>query len=426
MDSSKPRSVVFLTEDTFESSVGGVEQHIFHVAQELARSGIQVTVLSLRAGRRSALVERVIKSGDSQFRVEEHVRFNLLFPIVSYLEHYISGKPGMLLALFGKLLPNFHFRTLIRRVQELEPDLVHQHDYVANIVASKIISRTRPVVFTNHTGQYLFLEKFALTRALQRFLIRHYRIIIGPSRELTPADDRAIFISNGVDTDFFSGAKDREFRRDRMVVICPRRWAPTKGIRYLAEAMALLPECDRNRILVLFAGSDSNDYPWYTEEVLRILAPLPDDMYILLGNLDQTRLRDFYLKSDLVVIPSLMEATSLAAMEGMACGLPVLSTNVGGMPDVVVNDGVGWLVEPEDARAIADTLSAILHRQGDLEPMGDQARDFVRSSRSWRHIAGQVRLLYEKIWNGAPLSKEPSGISHVDRGAALPAPDQHL
>jgi len=399
MDYSKHRSVVFITEDTFESSVGGVEQHIFHIAQELSRSGIRVTILSLRAGRRNTLLERVIRLGDSEFRVEEHVRFNLFFPLVSYLERFVSGKPGLLLALFGKMLPNFHLRTLMQRVRALDPDLVHQHDYVANIVASKLIARTRPVVFTNHTGQYLFLEKYAFTRRLQRFLIRHYRVIIGPSRELTPADDRAVFISNGVETDFFSGTKDHNFHPDRMVVICPRRWAPTKGIRYLAEAMVLLPKADQKRILVLFAGSDSNDYPWYTDEVLKILALLPNDMYDLLGNLDQTRLRDYYLKSDLVVIPSLMEATSLAAMEGMACGLPVLSTNVGGMPDVVVDDGVGWLVEPEDPRAIADTLSAILRRQDELATMGERAREFVRTSRSWRHIAQQVRALYDTVWD---------------------------
>ncbi len=393
------KKIVFLTENSFGSSLGGLEQHMFYLAQELTKQGFDVTILALRVGRVSAESRRTVPVGDRHFTVEEYVRFNPLFLLTSFLERRVSGKAGFLPALVEKLLPNLHLRVLTRRVAEIDPDLVHQHDYFSNIVASKLLARRWPVVFTNHTGQYLFLEKSAPTRGLQRFLLRHFRAIIGPSEELTPVNDRSVFIPNGVDVDFFDGPRTEP--GDRLVVICPRRWAPTKGVRYLAEAMALLSPEQQQRLLVLFAGSDSNDYPWYAEEVHGILRTLPADMYELLGNLDQQQLRDQYLRSDVVAIPSLMEATSLAAMEGMACGLPVLSTNVGGMPDVVIDDSVGWLVQPADSGAIRDTLVQVLSNRSVLAAMSVSARNFVRTSRSWRQIANRTIAVYERTLTSA-------------------------
>lgn len=388
------KKIVFLTENSFGSSLGGLEQHMFYLAQELTKQDIDVTILALRVGRKSSECRRAIPVGDSYFTVEEYVRFNPLFLLTSFLGRHVSGKVGFLPAMVEKLLPNFHLRVLTRRVAEIDPTLVHQHDYFSNILASKFLARHWPVVFTNHTGQYLFLEKSAPTRKLQRFLLRHFNAIIGPSEELTPVNDRSVFIPNGVDVNFFDGSRAEP--NDRLVVICPRRWAPTKGVRYLAEAMTLLSPEQQRRLLVLFAGSDSNDYPWYAEEIHAILRTLPDDMYELLGNLDQAELRGQYLRSDVVVIPSLMEATSLAAMEGMACGLPVLSTNVGGMPDVVVNESVGWLVEPADSEAIRDALVQILSNRSMLGTMSRAARDFVRTSRSWRQIADRTIAVYDR------------------------------
>ena len=388
----KSNKVVFLTENSFGSSLGGLEQHMFYLAQELTKRGLDVTILALRVGRTSSSSKRTIPVGDSYFTVEEYVRFNPLFLLTSFLGRHVSGKAGFLPALVEKLLPNLHLRVLTRRVAEIDPDLVHQHDYFSNIVASKILARRWPVIFTNHTGQYLFMERSAPARAIQRFLLRHFRAIIGPSEELTPVNNRSVFISNGVDVEFFDGPRNEP--AERLVVICPRRWAPTKGVRYLAEAMTMLSSDEQQQLLVLFAGSESNDYPWYAEEVRAILRNAPDEMYQLLGNLDQAQLRDQYLRSDVVAIPSLMEATSLAAMEGMACGLPVLSTNVGGMPNVVVNESVGWLVEPADSTALRDTLSWIIANRPMLGAMSAASRDFVRSSRSWQQISDRTIAVY--------------------------------
>ena len=177
--------------------------------------------------------------------------------------------------------------------------------------------------------------------------------------------------------------------------ICARRWAPTKGIKYLAEAMSQLSEKAQSSSLFLFAGSDSDDYIWYKDEIIKKLNKLPSHLYKLLGNLNQEELRDVFLSSDVTIIPSVMEATSLAAMEGMACGLPVISTNVGGMPEIITHNSTGWLVDSKNSEEIASIIEKIVNEEYDLFKMGESANQYVNQNKSWQSIAIKVEKIYK-------------------------------
>lgn len=385
--------IVFLTEDIHTDSVGGVEQHVYHVARELSHLGRHVSIISMKAGRFNSREEELIYQSAGSVSIVKIVRKNIFYGLLKSLERHVGDRLGMLVALAGKLLPNAYFRMLVDEVMQQRPDLVHQHDYLASILATKLLAKKLPIVFTNHTGQYLYLERYMVTRYLQRWFLRHYAAIIGPSEELTPKNNRSTYISNGVDTDFFHSRSVCR-NSETLTIICPRRWAPTKGVLYLARALALLGEDVLARIHVFFAGSDSDDFEWYREEILSVLNALPSSTYTVLGNLDQEELREYYWKSDMVVIPSLMEATSLAAMEGMSCGLPVLSTDVGGMPDVVEHEVTGWLVPPADPNALAEVVSDVVSKKYNLFEMGEAAGNFVREHKSWGVIAGFVDRVY--------------------------------
>ena len=124
---------------------------------------------------------------------------------------------------------------------------------------------------------------------------------------------------------------------------------------------------------------------------------LPSHMYKLLGNLNQEELRDIFLSSDITIIPSVMEATSLAAMEGMACGLPVISTNVGGMPEIITQNITGWLVNSQNSNEIVDILEKITNEKFDLINMGLNAKQYVSENKSWKLITQEVEKIYKKI-----------------------------
>lgn len=388
--------IAFITDAVLGNTIGGVENHIYNIAKEISNSNNEIYIFCLLIGSKSSYERKLIFDNQKNSKVWliKIVKKNFLFGMLKMLNLKTRGFFGMAISLLIKLLPNIYYKLMVNEVKKYDPKVVHQHDYLANILASKILSRKYPVIFTNHTGQYLYLERSIIGRFIQKHLIKHFKTIIGPSRELTPNTKNSHYISNGVDVNFFKGIKNKKFDR-KFVFVCARRWAPTKGIKYLVEAMSQLSVKAQSSSLFLFAGSESNDYIWYKNEIKSKLQKLPSHLYKLLGNLNQEELRDIFLSSDITIIPSVMEATSLAAMEGMACGLPVISTNVGGMPEIITHNTTGWLVDSKNSNDVASIIEKIINEEYDILKMGESAKKYVNENKSWHSIAKKVEKIYK-------------------------------
>jgi glycosyltransferase involved in cell wall biosynthesis len=102
-------------------------------------------------------------------------------------------------------------------------------------------------------------------------------------------------------------------------------------------------------------------------------------------------------EADLAVIPSLVEATSVAALEAMACGLPVAASAVGGLPEIV-DDTVGALFAPGDPQALASAVVSLL-RRADLPALGAAGRRRVVSSWSLMRMVDHHIEIYSELVN---------------------------
>ena len=100
---------------------------------------------------------------------------------------------------------------------------------------------------------------------------------------------------------------------------------------------------------------------------------------------------------DLAVIPSLMEATSVAALEAMACELPVVASDVGGLPEIV-NEEVGGLFEPGNPQALAGAVLQLLE-EGNLREKGGVARKRVVERWSNDRLAERHLEIYSDLLN---------------------------
>jgi glycosyltransferase involved in cell wall biosynthesis len=101
--------------------------------------------------------------------------------------------------------------------------------------------------------------------------------------------------------------------------------------------------------------------------------------------------------AEVAVFPSLMEATSVAALEAMSTQVPVAASNVGGLPEIV-DETVGTLFEPADPADLARKLAALLQR-ADLREAGVRARQRVVTSWSNERLARRHIEIYETLLN---------------------------
>ena len=114
----------------------------------------------------------------------------------------------------------------------------------------------------------------------------------------------------------------------------------------------------------------------------------------LLGRVENQEMPGLYARSDVIVIPSLMEATSLSALEAMATGKPIVATNVGGLPFLIHDGDNGFLVPPRHPFELAQAIKRLLDSPNLRTQFGSNGRTRVEDEFDWRVIARRTKEVY--------------------------------
>ena len=288
-------------------------------------------------------------------------------------------------------------KQIEKAVAQLKPDLIHIHGMRP---LEFLKPKSVPIVYTNHTSGFLKRLKkggYRIPR-LQR-LFAPADLFLAPSEELLdmPFDIRAPkrFISNGIVPDRFVRNQDDRLRlrqqlqlaeTDKLAIIT-RRMVEKNGVIYLARAMRHM----KNRSLKLLFIGDGPEQDAVRAELDTHFA----GRYTMPGAMSHAKIVPYYSAADLSILPSLMEATSISCLEAMAAGLPIICTNVGGLP-FLVEDGVnGFLAKPADPQSLAHCLERLL--VDDMEAMGRASQRAVDEKFSWATIASQTIDAYRQI-----------------------------
>ena len=109
---------------------------------------------------------------------------------------------------------------------------------------------------------------------------------------------------------------------------------------------------------------------------------------------------------DVLVQPSLVESFGLAVVEAQACGVPVVATRVGGLPEIVVDGETGFLVTSEDPEALADKVNVLLSEPVLARSMGRQGRDKVLAQFQIQQTASAYAELYRKLAKEKAIDNE--------------------
>ncbi|MGB9880924.1 MAG: glycosyltransferase family 4 protein [Anaerolineae bacterium] len=220
--------------------------------------------------------------------------------------------------------------------------------------------------------------------------------------------ERVRVVYNGVDLDRFTPG-DKGFARtvlglptDETVIVYAGAVHEDKGLIHLVRALKLLTASGHLRLLVAGSADLWGDTLSYESSMQQIRTSYEETVrqeaqsfpVTFLGSVAQARMPLVFQAADIAVCPSVCEdAMPLSNLEAMATGLPVIGSNVGGIPEVVLDGVTGFLVPPGDPAALADRLDLLLTRPELRVAMGQNALRFVQPLH-WRYIAKQVERLY--------------------------------
>jgi glycosyltransferase involved in cell wall biosynthesis len=348
----------------FYPNVGGVAAHVVELGRALVRLGHNVDVFTLPLG-------------------DQQESFSELHGMQVYRPSIPRGKP-----LYSWLLS----RWLTKQLRRNPVDVMHVHG-LRPLEATRGL--TCPVIFTNHTSGFLKrIERGDSERRRMQRRLSHVSSVLAPSDELVEATRRVgypgpvSFISNGVDTErFFPGdspcRKQWSIGDDETVVLLARRLVEKNGVTVFAEAVTRL----KNKTArIVFAGDGDE-----RSNVQSILARGESgDRCTFLGNVPNTQMPDIYRAADISVLPSFMEATSITGLESMATGLPLVGTNVGGIPAIIDDKRTGLLVEPRDPDALAAAMDRLIEDADLRRQFGDAAQERATKEFSWEGIASRT------------------------------------
>ena len=310
--------------------------------------------------------------------------------------------------------------------KDIRYDVIHSHYWMSGLAAEALSDAWggTPIVHMFHTlgemknriarsdeeregGYRIQGEKQVLARA--------DRIIAATQAEETQlrflyrnGKSNIAIIPPGVDVGHFYPIAPDEAKQfiglkpeDRMVLFVGRI-EPLKGVDTLIRAMSCIRSVDAARpVHLAIIGGDPGASPREMSAEMARLQKLCDDlcmggMVVFLGKRGQDTLPYYYSAAEVLVMPSLYESFGMVALEAMACGAPVIASQVGGLAYLVRDGETGYTIPDNDPEALCEKLTLLLGNPNLRSTMGLRAVTHAQDY-AWERIAAQIVDVYQEL-----------------------------
>ena len=303
-------------------------------------------------------------------------------------------------------------KTFLESVKSSDLIHVHGHPYLSSFLAAKIAKKySKPLVLTQHNtfieyGSSLWdhvewLNDYAIGKQVLKEADKivvvsnatgNYVLSLGADPE------KIRVLHNGVDVNRFrplTGVKDEMRKKlgiskDSSVVLTVRRLVYKNGIDTLIESAK--KAIKKNPRLVFLVVGKGPDFEKVKEKIEQLGM---QKNFRLTGFISDEDLPFYYNVADFFVLPSKSgEGLPLVALEAMACGVPVIATNVGGISEVMKED-YGKLVPPNSPDSLAEAILEFSHRE--LSTLKKDLRVMIEQKYSWDKNVEKLVEIYEEL-----------------------------
>ncbi|MDR4948382.1 N-acetyl-alpha-D-glucosaminyl L-malate synthase BshA [Neobacillus cucumis] len=287
-------------------------------------------------------------------------------------------------------------------------DILHVHyaipHAVCAILAKQMSSRDIKIVTTLHGTDITVLgydpsltdaikfgiEKSDVVTAVSYALVNQTYELINPDKEIETVYN---FIDERIyhKTDDTSLKTQLHIKDEEKVVIHVSNFRTVKRVPDVIKSFAKISESIPSKLLMVGDGPEMT-------VVCKLVRQLSlEDKVIFLGK--QENLEELYSISDLMLLLSEKESFGLVALEAMACGVPCIGTNVGGIPEVIHHGISGYICEVGDINDISDKAISLLNNSDLHQDMSEQSLKSVKTKFKAEQIVEQYEQIYWKLLN---------------------------
>jgi D-inositol-3-phosphate glycosyltransferase len=377
---------------------GGMSVYVREMAKELGRKGHHVDIFT-------------------QHNVGKHDQIIHLYNNVR-LVHLSGGTRGNITksSLYEVLPQLFNELESFRIEENITYDIIHSHYWLSGVLGLKLqsfwnaqhlITYHTIGAMKNLTGSTENASELRLTN--EKKLAKLCDQIVVPTqkekeylrRYYDIPYDKIRIIPCGVDFDRFkpqdkvSARRQLGFHADDRIVLYVGRYTPIKGLDRLFTAFRNLTHLPHLQLVMV--GGDGEHSPMFRQLQSKAKALHIENRMMFAGRVDQETLPVYYSAADVLVVTSHYESFGLVALEALACGTPVVTTQVGAMEKIVKDDVTGYVATDSDPQYLAGRIEAILQKQNGLSP--SKIRASV-SQFTWSRSASLLVEAYRSVSAG--------------------------
>jgi glycosyltransferase involved in cell wall biosynthesis len=330
-------------------------------------------------------------------RLEQNNRQTEDRPVPAQVEqvHWIGGEDKFRWRRLPRLIIDFR-----RVVERIKPDLIHAGP-IQTCAFIAVASGYRPILTmswgfdlmqdVHHSSWMKAITKFVLKRST--FFTSDAAVTRDVAIKYGMNPDRTSIIPWGVDLKIFKPKNGRQKGR-HAIVLCNRAWEPRYGVDILALAFVMAAK-QNEKINLTLAGGGSQ-----AQAIRNILSRGGVlERVQFAGQLSQKDLPDWYNEADLYVSPSHVDGTSVSLLEALACGTPVLVSDIPGNKEWVQDGLNGWLYADGNAQALSEKMLAAFLQPERLGEIGRAGRQSVQERGDWEKNESLLLKTYEQVMN---------------------------
>ena len=373
---------------TFLPHVGGIERVVYEQSKRLMQKQFELMVLTNR-----------INTAKQYSYDGINVRC------------YDSLSIGFRLGIPYPVLNVTSYKTFLESIKSSDLIHAHGHPYLSSFLAAKLAKKySKPFVLTQHNTFIEYGRSWDMVERLNDFVVGKAvlkeadKIIVVSNAtrkyvlSLGAAPAKIKLLHNGVDLERFkplTEVKDavREklgISKNAVVVITVRRLVYKNGVDTLIDSAAMAIK--KNSKLVFLVVGEGPDFAEVKAKIKQLEI---GNNFRLAGFVSDEDLPLYYNVADFFVLPSKSgEGLPLVALEAMACGLPVVATNVGGISEIMTKD-YGKIVPPDNPAALAEAILEFSRRE--LSALKNGLRSMIEQKYSWDKNVEKLVEIYEEL-----------------------------